>query len=597
MEDKKLDYLNHIKSSLQKEINILERSHDTSLLRCNLISCDNHIIIFNCVGKVKCDEEYTIFYDNKKVASMKIIKTGHSEIYGRVSKKFTEEKFFIQKSNPNYNLIKMAKIAEKINPKQVHNEIINSWLGQNKFEDESIEESINDYFDPLLNTSQKNAVSGILKKKSYKIIGPPGTGKTRTIVEIIMQLLKRNNRVLVAGPSNIAVDNILDRFKTSEYCVKNNVEFFRLGSSHKSENKSFNLIDIAREIKRLEIKNGAKKEKGNNKKIFKSNNKSKKYIKNSKNKKRDEKQKVKKETNNDNNNIDKKFNNKNDTFNITEFVDKKIKNSTLIFSTLFSSFKIKSKFDWVIIDEACQSLELESLIAVIKAPRYILVGDPFQLGPVAEFEELKFTLFERLNLKTYILKEQYRMCNQLMEYSNSYFYKNEIKTPFDQIQRFLFFENSPILFIDTFDSFFRESESNNSKLNITEVELVEKVYKYIQSQNNKLDIGIITPYSSQAIAIRERIDDENVKISTVDGFQGQEKDVIIVSLVRSNDHREIGFLDEARRMNVAITRCKLGLAIIGDSRTFKTEFYKKYFEFLNKNSLYIDPNMLDELLK
>ncbi|TBU12463.1 DNA polymerase alpha-associated DNA helicase A [Hamiltosporidium tvaerminnensis] len=421
-----------------------------------------------------------------------------------------------------------------------------------------------------LNKNQQRSLIFCTKNISYRIIGPPGTGKTKTVVEIIKILLTMDKSVLVCGPSNLSVDNILSCFVESEYHKKNKTSLFRLGSISKSLKtlNCYNLDKIASESVSFiseELNEAMKCKKIDKRKITEIM----KEMKSRKNK----------------------------------FSKEKIKATNLVFSTLFSSHKIEGLkcFDWIIIDEACQALEAESFLNILLAKNFILVGDPYQLGPTvkSESKELKMTFFDKLkNVPTFFLNEQYRMNEILISFSNSYFYSNQIISPLKN--NFKFFSHSPILFIDTSGYNSDEMKSNSSIKNIFEAEITLKVVKYLESIDNKHDVGIITPYSQQAIHIKEIMPQISfpIQISTVDAFQGQEKGIIILNLVRSNEIQDIGFLSDLKRINVALTRCIHGLVIIGDSSNFaKYQFYKKFFDHLYLHAYCIDPYILDALLE
>lgn len=396
-----------------------------------------------------------------------------------------------------------------------------------------------DFVDYSLNDCQKLAVLEVFYNKSYKILGPPGTGKTRTIVEIILQLLNKGQKVLVAGPSNVSIDNIIEKFLLSKYYIYHTPIFYRLGSSFKGLTK-FNL-----ENQISQMTSFIKKEK--NERNFKKNI-----------------EKIKK-----------------------SYKLNLIEESKIVFSTLFSALKENSSFDWVIIDEACQASDVETFLTLIKGKNFILIGDPNQLCPKST------SLFEKLSLKTFLLNLQYRMCKNLICFSNEMFYDNNIKS--HKIESIDLINKSPIVFIDTDCSDFNETEDEFSKKNEGEAKMICKVVKYLKML--KLTIGIITPYSSQAILLKSLFD-ENVEINTVDGFQGREKDFIILSLVRSNESGDYGFLDDYKRLNVAITRSKRGLVVVGNSQNFKrSELFSKFFKFLEKNFVVIDPIEIDEYFK
>lgn len=257
-------------------------------------------------------------------------------------------------------------------------------------------------------------------------------------------------------------------------------------------------------------------------------------------------------------------------------------NAKVVFSTLFSSLKEKRKFDWVIIDEACQASDVESFLALEKSEKFILVGDPNQLCPKST------SLFQKLFLKTFLLDLQYRMCSKLIQFSNEMFYDKKILS-FKKYSINLF-DKDPLIFIDTDCNDFNETEDNNSKKNDGEAKIICKIVEYLQNYTKNDTIGIITPYSAQAALLKSLISEE-IEVKTVDGFQGREKDYIILSLVRSNNIGDFGFLDDFRRLNVAITRSKKGLVVVGDSQNFrKSEIFTKFFKFIEKNFTIFDPS-------
>ena len=273
-------------------------------------------------------------------------------------------------------------------------------------------------------------------------------------------------------------------------------------------------------------------------------------------------------------------------------------NTKLVFSIIFSLNKIVNKYDYIIIDECYQTSELDIILSTTLAHNFIFVGDPYQLGPIEE----KSLDYKKMKIPEIMLNEQYRMNELLIEFSNNFFYQNKIKSKKKEIFNFY---TSPLLLIDTQDRKFFESEINCSYINLEEGNIIKDILRCIENNhigNNKLSLGIITPYSGQNKLSREILKDynsnifEEIKISTVDSFQGQEKDIIVVTLVRSNCLSEIGFLNEIRRINVAITRCKLGLIIIGDSNNFKDKFYKQLFLFVNIKGMVLDPSMPNDLL-
>jgi DNA polymerase alpha-associated DNA helicase A len=174
------------------------------------------------------------------------------------------------------------------------------------------------------------------------------------------------------------------------------------------------------------------------------------------------------------------------------------------------------------------------------------------------------------------------MSRALIEYSNKYFYDNKILSLHESEVKFKeFFDGPSLIFVDTFECYFNEAEDKNSKFNREEGEIIKRYLNYLEDIGSKMSVGVIAPYSSQVVLIEEIINEKysyDLKISTVDNFQGQERAIIVISMVRSNDENDIGFMSEIRRMNVAITRCRKGLFIVGDSSTFRcSNFFKMFF--------------------
>lgn len=386
------------------------------------------------------------------------------------------------------------------------------------------------FFNKNLNNSQKTAVSTAVSEIPFKILGPPGTGKTETIVEVVSQLLKHKKTVLVCGPSNIAVDNIISRFISSEYNMLFPTQFYRLGSSFKGL-VHFNIENLAAEAVNFMEKEKDEKDFGR------------------------EKSKKKQ-----------------------EFISDYKKQSSLVFSTLFSATKESFFFDFCIVDEACQATQLECFTGVGKAKSFMLVGDPNQLSPKTS------TLYERLNLPTVILNRQYRMHSDLLAFSNEHFYNKVIESP--KTDEFMFFGESKILLVDTSYFGYQEGNDEQSKVNEGEAGVVQKVVEWLKMKGEK-EIGVISPYSAQVRFLRDLLD---IQVETVDGFQGQERDFIVLTLVRSNEEGEIGFLKDKKRLNVAITRCKRGLVIVADVQNFiKDAFFRQFFRFLEDKAYVLDP--------
>ena len=260
------------------------------------------------------------------------------------------------------------------------------------------------------------------------------------------------------------------------------------------------------------------------------------------------------------------------------------------------------KFDVAIIDEASQATIPSVLIPIAKAHRFILAGDHKQLPPTIISDragELSKTLFEELirmySHKSQLLNVQYRMNSLLMKFPNEEFYNNGLKSDSSvddiTINDILDGEHDEeaLLFIDT-SSVDLEGETHlkdsKSIINNLEAEIsVKLVQDYLNDGIDVDDIGIISPYADQVKIIQ---DQTPVEVKTVDGFQGREKEIIIISTVRSNENENIGFLRDLRRLNVAITRAKRKLIIVGNINTLKTnQTYARLIKFCEDENLLV----------
>jgi predicted DNA helicase len=276
-------------------------------------------------------------------------------------------------------------------------------------------------------------------------------------------------------------------------------------------------------------------------------------------------------------------------------------------------------FSTVFIDEAAQALEPMCWIPISRSNRVIFAGDHFQLPPTvkskrAEAQGLKETLFEnamRIENVSIMLDTQYRMHEQIMQFSNLQFYNGKLIAHESVRSRLLSTNpeenliNTPLTFIDTAGCGFDEvlnpeslstSNPEEATLLLKHLKLLLDQYNILENRRNPITVGIISPYKEQVQLIINLINDDDelknspikIVVKTVDGFQGQERDVIYISLVRSNSTKEIGFLNDIRRMNVALTRAKEKLVVIGDSSTLANyPFYKSFIDYAEEISSYV----------
>ena len=473
-----------------------------------------------------------------------------------------------------------------------------------------------DYIDKSLNDSQKTAIENALSCENFYLIhGPFGTGKTRTLVELISQETRQNHKVLATAESNAAVDNILERLMENK-----KLKLTRLGHpqrvskhnitqtlAYKVENHKLN-----KKIKKIhqKINNLTEKRSVHTKPTPQYRRGMSDYdiLYNASKGKSNrgvsaEKMKSMAQWIEYNQQIDelhdeiKRVENK--------MIRDIIETSDVILSTNSSAALesiARTKFDVVIIDEASQATIPSVLIPIAKAHRFILAGDHKQLPPTIisdKAHELEKTLFEELikiyPFKSQILNVQYRMNSLLMKFPNAEFYNNSLKSDssVDDITINDIIKSNKkedaLLFVDTSQADVEgEKHLKDSKSIINKLEAdiaVELAADYLNDGLNEDEIGIISPYADQVKIIQDRTP---VEVKTVDGFQGREKEIIIISTVRSNNDGNIGFLRDLRRLNVAITRAKRKLIIIGNRNTLMhNPTYARLIEFAEDRNLLV----------
>lgn len=432
---------------------------------------------------------------------------------------------------------------------------------------------------PWLNPSQELAVNNVLRAKDVAIVhGPPGTGKTTTLVEAIYETLRRENQVLVCAQSNMAVDWI------SEKLVDRGVPVLRVGNPVRVNDKMLSYtyerkFEAHPDYPRLWSIRKAIRELYNRK------------------------------------NIDDKHEKINALKDRATAIETRINESLfnearVIASTLTGSANrilLGQKYGTLFIDEAAQALEPACWIAIQKADKVILAGDHCQLPPTIKCPEAAYgglakTLMEDIVNNqpevVSLLTVQYRMNEDIMRFSSEWFYHGQLKSAPEVKNRGILDLDTPIEWVNTAELDFKEEFIGETfgRINKQEGQLSVNVLKeYIEKigrhrfLEERIDVGLISPYKAQVQYLRRLIKHDAffkpfrpfITINTVDGFQGQERDVIMISLVRANDNGDIGFLRDLRRMNVAITRARVKLIILGDARTLvKHPFYKKLYEYI-----------------
>ena len=470
------------------------------------------------------------------------------------------------------------------------------------------------YIDENLNDSQKKAIENALSCENFFLIhGPFGTGKTRTLVELISQETRQGHKVLATAESNAAVDNILERLMDNKKLTLTRLGHPQRVSKHnitqtlayKVENHKLN-----KKIKKIhkKIDNLIEKRKVHTKPTpqyrrgygdydilhMASKGKGGRGISSDKMKSMAKWIEINQEIDEAHDEI-KRIENRM----IKDIID----SSDVILATNSSSALeaiARVKFDVAVIDEASQATIPSVLIPIAKAHRFILAGDHKQLPPTIisdRAEALSKTLFEELiriyPFKSQLLDIQYRMNSLLMKFPNEEFYDNGLKSDSSvddiKIRDILdsHQDEEALLFIDTSDiADNRERHLKDSKSIVNEIEAeiaIRIADDYLSDGVNESDIGIISPYADQVKIIQENTE---IEVKTVDGFQGREKEIIIISTVRSNDNGNIGFLSDLRRLNVAITRAKRKLIIIGNKDTLITNpTYERLINFCEDENL------------
>ena len=433
---------------------------------------------------------------------------------------------------------------------------------------------------PWLNLSQQDAIQHAIEAVDVSIVhGPPGTGKTTTLVEAIIETLQRETQVLVCAPSNAAVDWI------SEQLMRRGIHVLRIGNPLRMSSE---MLDCSYERRyashpdyhelwslRRKLREGVPSAQA------------------ARLRNRELELEVK--------------------INADLFEQARVVSSTLI----GSAYRLleRRRFSTLFIDEAAQALEPACWAAIAKADRVVMGGDHQQLPPTVKSveaqRELGMTLMQKVTARhpraVTMLNTQYRMNQWIMQFPSRWFYDSRLIAASEVAERLVSPLDSPLMWLDTSALGLAERTSSrpgsHSLSNADEARLVIHTLRdYVQMispqkiENERTDFAIITPYRSQARLIRRLLKLQHffrrlrrqITVGTVDGFQGQERDVVIISLVRDNADGNIGFLRDLRRMNVAMTRARMKLIIVGNADTLcRHRFYRALAEHIRRHGDFV----------
>lgn len=489
---------------------------------------------------------------------------------------------------------KALKLASSLSQNHKEGQLIDVLTGSKK---PSFERQAVNYTHAKLNAKQQEAVNKIISANELAIVhGPPGTGKTTTLVQAIKALIKQDGKqVLVTAPSNTAVDLL------SEKLTDEGLNVLRVGNPAKVSDRLMSLTldsrmaehSTMKEIKRMkkqaaEFKNMAHKYKRN---FGKAEREQRKAL-------FDEAHKIMK-----------------DVGGMEQYIiDDLTAKAQVITATLVGAnhYTVRNlKYNIAVIDEAGQALEPACWIPILKAKKVILAGDHCQLPPTIKSNEaarngLSTTLIEK-NVALHpeavvLLEEQYRMNELIMNYSSKTFYENKLKAHGSVAQHTVYPADVAVTFIDTAGCGFDEKTDSTSITNPEEASfaikhltmLVDELQAYYNIENFPT-IAVISPYRQQVHELKELLEhapelmkyENKIAVNTIDSFQGQERDIVYISMTRSNIDGTIGFLSDIRRMNVAMTRARKKLVVIGDSSTLsQLPFYSGFISYAESIDAY-----------
>ena len=408
-----------------------------------------------------------------------------------------------------------------------------------------------------LNAEQREAFALALRAQDYALVhGPPGTGKTTVLVEIIRAAARREEQVLASAPSNLAVDNLVERL------VAAGVDVVRVGHparvlpavvehtldqktrAHPQAQIAAELVDQALRLRADSRKRKQRRGPGRFSEARAQEREARQLL--------------------------------SEARELEDRAERDVLERAQVVCATLTGIESRAlegrRFALAVVDEATQSVEPAAYLALLRADRAVLAGDHLQLPPTVispDAQALSLSLFERLAPRGMVtLAEQHRMNEKIMRYPSDALYEGKLRAHPSVAHHAI--DDAPVVFIDTAGRGFEEEtpEESDSQMNPGEAELAAAQVRALLATLAPQDIAVISPYDAQVQKLRQLLGDVNeLEIDTVDGFQGREKEAVVVSLVRSNSSGELGFVADIRRINVALTRARKKLIVIGDSAT------------------------------